>query len=78
MNEFHLTSKAFRALLPGKNVRIVEYLVKDEHITPLDALRKFYATNTYRALETEETKCWWESPSQIYHDYLVEQQSSIH
>ena len=67
-----LTTKAFRTLLPGKSAMVVTYLMKDASLSPLDALRAFYASQTYHALETEASKCWCESPTQIYHDYLCE------
>ena len=69
-----LTPKGFRTLLPGKSARVVTYLIKDSAFSPLDALRAFYSSQTYHALETEASKCWWESPAQLYHDYLREQQ----
>lgn len=29
------------------------------------ALRKFYASETYRQLEREDSKYWWMSPEQL-------------
>jgi hypothetical protein len=68
-----LTTKAFRAILPAKNARVASCLASDGQMSPLDALKAFYASETYHLLETEETKSWWESPEQLYHDYLREQ-----
>lgn len=70
--EFKMTPKAFRALLPGKIAAITEYIAENDNITPLDALRKFYSSATYQMLEREDTKCWWESPTQLYQDYRAE------
>ena len=69
-----LTAKAFRTLLPAKSARIACFLMKDQALSPLDALRAFYASQTYHVLEDEASKSWWESPTQLYHDYQREHQ----
>ena len=71
-SEQGLTEKAFRTLLPAKSARIACFLMKDQALSPLDALRAFYASKTYHELENEASKFWWESPTQLYHDYLQE------
>jgi hypothetical protein len=72
---FSLTPKAFRMLLPAKSARIASLLMRDKACSPLDALRAFYSSQTYHELEREASKCWWESPAQIYNDYLHEHQN---
>jgi hypothetical protein len=61
--------KLFRILVHSKAAQTAAMLAETENIPHLDALRKFYFSETYRDLETEETKTWWESPSQIFNDY---------
>jgi hypothetical protein len=71
-DEKPIDSKLFRLLIHSKAAVAAELLAEEENIEPLDALKKFYASNTYRDLETEETKTWWESPAQIYQDYQLD------
>ncbi|GHT12032.1 hypothetical protein FACS1894170_06350 [Planctomycetales bacterium] len=66
-----LDPKLFRLLIHHKAAAVAAMLAESEHILPLDALRKFYLSQTYQQLEDEETKTWWESPAQIYADYSM-------
>ena len=50
---------------------VVAFIAEDEHISPLDALTKFYASDTYRRLEREETKLWHYGPVALYQDYCL-------
>jgi hypothetical protein len=63
--------KLFRLLIHHKAAAAAVLLAKSEHFPLLDALRKFYLSQTYQQLEDEETKTCWESPAQIYADYLT-------
>jgi hypothetical protein len=64
--------KLFRCLIHHKAAVVATYISEEDDILPLDALRKFYLSQTYKQLENETTKCWWESPAQIYRDYCRE------
>lgn len=65
-----ITDKNLHLLLPGKVVAVVEQYLKDHPMSPIDALRQFYASNTYRELEQEHTKLWHHGPVALYEDYL--------
>ena len=58
-------------ILAGKAAAVAAFIAEDEHISPLDALTKFYASDTYRRLEREETKLWHYGPVALYQDYCL-------
>ena len=60
-----ITQDNLRSVLPGKIVRTVSLLAERSGIPNMEALRKFYHSETYRNLEREETKYWWMSPQQV-------------
>lgn len=45
-------------------------IAEEEQISILDALSKFYCSNTYMQLEDEKTKLWYESAIGLYKYYL--------
>ncbi len=62
----------FEITIPGKVEDIVGYICNDKKTNPLQALRLFYNSETYRKLEIESTKYWhWGSVS-LYQEYLQE------
>lgn len=56
-------------ILAGKAAAVASFIADDENISPLDALKKFYASDTYHRLEQEETKLWHLGPVALYQDY---------
>jgi hypothetical protein len=67
-----MTSKLtenFRLLLPGKIAAMVEKRREERGCSSKEALLAFYRSSLYRELENEETKRWWESPTQLYEDW---------
>jgi hypothetical protein len=64
-----ITQENFRILLPGKIAAVAEKIAADRHCSLKEALITFYLSDLYRELETEKTKRWWESPSQLYWDF---------
>lgn len=65
-----ITQKNLYLILAGKAVAVAEFIAEDEHISPLDALSKFYASETYSKLEKESTKYWHYGPVALYQDYM--------
>jgi hypothetical protein len=65
----NITRENFRLLLPGKIAAIVEKHREARGCSSKDALLAFYRSSLYRELENEETKRWWESPTQLYQDW---------
>ena len=67
-----ITQQNLYLILAGKAAAVAAFIAEDEHISPLDALTKFYASDTYRRLEREETKLWHYGPVALYQDYCLE------
>jgi hypothetical protein len=65
----NITQQNLYLILAGKAAAVAAFIAEDEHISPLDALTKFYASDTYRRLEREETKLWHYGPVALYQDY---------
>ena len=66
-----ITQQNLYLILAGKAAAVAAFIAEDEHISPLDALTKFYASDTYRRLEREETKLWHNGPVALYQDYCM-------
>ena len=64
-----ITQKNLYLILAGKAVAVAAFIAEDEHISPLEALGKFYASDTYSRLEREKTKYWHYGPVALYQDY---------
>ena len=71
VSDYFPNEKAFRAMLPGKIALTAVRLADAKHVDPLEALGLFYSSDTYRQLEDEQTKSWWESPRELCRDYLA-------
>jgi hypothetical protein len=67
----NITQQNLYLILAGKAAAVAAFIAEDEHISPLDALTKFYASDTYRRLEREETKLWHYGPVALYQDYCL-------
>lgn len=44
--------------LPGKVANVAAIIADHDHCTMLEAMRRFYASPVYKALEQEDTKLW--------------------
>ena len=66
-----ITQQNLYLILAGKAAAVAAFIAEDEHISPLDALTKFYASDTYRRLERDETKLWHYGPVALYQDYCL-------
>jgi len=64
-----ITQQNLYLILAGKAAAVAAFIAEDEHISPLEALTKFYASETYHRLEQEETKYWHLGPVALYQDY---------
>lgn len=56
-------------ILAGKASAVAAFIAEDEHLSPMEALTKFYASDTYRRLEREDTKLWHYGPVALYQEY---------
>ena len=60
-----ITQDNFRSLLPVKEANVIMKIKRDKKLTLKEAYRTFFASETYRQLETEETKRWWQGAEEI-------------
>ena len=65
-----ITQNNLYLLLPGKVAAVVEQYVNDHSVPMLNALRKFYQSDTYKNLEQEHTKLWHYGPVALYQEFL--------
>jgi hypothetical protein len=71
MTDFpEITQDNFRIILPGKIAAVADLIASARNCSGKEALQIFYKSAFYRALENEKTKYWWESPVQLYQDFL--------
>ena len=66
-----ITQQNLYLILAGKAAAVAAFIAADEQISPIEALTKFYASDTYRRLEREETKYWHFGPVALYQDYRM-------
>lgn len=64
-----ITNQNLHLLLPGKVSQIIRIYVEENGGTILDALHAFYASDTYKKLENEETKYWHLGPVALYEEF---------
>ena len=54
--------------LPSKISWMAEMLSEDKNVSIVDAVKEIYSSETYRHLETEETKLWHLGPVALYEE----------
>lgn len=64
-----ITNKNLHLLIPGKVSLFTKIYVEKQRSTPLEALRRFYRSNTYKELEQEKTKLWHYGPVALYEEF---------
>ena len=63
-----ITQDNLYLILPSKVSRMTEMLADDKNIGIIDALKRIYASDTYRRLEQESTKMWHLGPVALFND----------
>lgn len=71
-----ITDKNLYLLLPGKISRLAQIYAHEHHITLIEALRRFYRSETYKKLADENTKLWHYGPVALYQEFTAELKSS--
>ena len=71
----NVTQNNLHFFLPSKISWMAEMLSEDEKINITDAIRKIYASDTYRRLEKEETKLWHLGPVALYEEFYLEKKT---
>ena len=71
MNEEKYSALLSMAIVP----QVVDIIVREEHMSDVEAINVFYQSETYALLEKEETKIWHYSPLMIYHIWKTERET---
>lgn len=71
MNEEKYSALLSMAIVP----QVVDIIVREEHMSDVEAINVFYQSKTYALLEKEETKIWHYSPLTIYHIWKTERKT---
>lgn len=71
MNEEKFSALLSLAIVP----QVVDIIVREEHLSDVEAINVFYQSETYALLEKEETKVWHYSPLAIYHIWKEEKET---
>lgn len=66
-----VTQENLRSILPGKIARTIMLISEEEKTSVKNALLKFYKSSVYKELEIEQTKRWWQSPLQLFEDFVA-------
>ncbi len=66
MMNLDITQANLYLLLPSKVSLMAEMLCDDTGMSIVDAMKRIYASDTYRQLEQEETKMWHLGPVALY------------
>ncbi len=67
----NVSQKNLYLFLSGKISLVVDLIREQNHLTPTEAIEKFYESKTYQDLENEETKLWHLGPVPLYQDYVM-------
>lgn len=71
MNEEKYSALLSMAIVP----QVVDIIVREEHMSDVEAINVFYQSETYALLEKEEIKIWHYSPLTIYHIWKTERKT---
>lgn len=72
MTNRKITQDNIYLILPGKISRVAAMYARNFGVSILDAIKKIYASATYRELENEESKLWHYGPVALYETLLEE------
>ncbi|MCR5533732.1 MAG: hypothetical protein K6F47_00935 [Bacteroidaceae bacterium] len=64
----NVTQDNLHIFLPSKISWMAEMLSEEKHISIADAIKEIYASDTYRRLESEQSKLWYLGPVALYED----------
>ncbi len=69
-----VNQKNLYLLIPSKVSWMASILANETGISLIAAVKKIYASETYRRLEREETKEWHLGPVALYQSFLDQQE----
>ena len=61
-----VTQKNVHLFFPMKVAKVVSMFSEKHHVSEREALIYFYNSKTYKILEREETKLWYEGPTYLF------------
>lgn len=64
-----ITNDNLYLLLPGKVSAVAAFFADEFGCAPMDALRAFYHSDTFKSLEQEDTKYWHYGPVALYQEF---------
>lgn len=67
-----ITNKNLYLLLPGKVSCVAQIYAHEYHVTIIEAMRRFYRSETYKLLANESTKYWHYGPVALYQEWMEE------
>lgn len=67
-----INDKNLYLLLPGKVSRVSQMYAHEYHVTLIEALRRFYCSDTYKRLSDETTKLWHYGSVALYQEFMDE------
>ncbi|MBP5401637.1 MAG: hypothetical protein J6Y36_00605 [Treponema sp.] len=59
-----------RSVLPAKIAQTVSMISSEKNCSAKLALLQFYKSPVYKELENEQTKRWWQSPYNLFEDFI--------
>lgn len=70
--EFGHNQRELVFVLPGKVSRVAQIYAHEHHVTIIEAIRRFYHSDTYKRLADETTKLWHYGPVALYQEFTDE------
>lgn len=67
-----ITNENLYLLLPSKVSRVAQIFAHEHHVTLIEAMRRFYHSDTYKRLADETTKLWHYGPVALYQEFTDE------
>lgn len=67
-----ITQENLYLILPGKVSRVAQIYAHEHHVTIIEAMRRFYRSETYKLLANESTKYWHYGPVALYQEFADE------
>lgn len=70
--DLEINDKNLYLLLPGKVSRMVQIYSHEYNVPIIEALKRFYLSDTYKKLADETTKLWHYGAVALYQEFMDE------
>jgi len=64
-----VTNHNLYLFLPSKVSRVAAFIAEDKRCGIVEAIREFYASDTYKRMENEESKEWHKGAVALYEEF---------